>query len=90
MFACGDSGVRVATFFEKLAHFLALALKVGLVTTKAPLSGSPVIKFLLTVIGLCFPASLGKASNKLTGYNSSSLYLLYITVKNAYSHKQED
>ena len=36
IFACDDSGVRVATFFEKLAHFLALALKVGLVTTEAP------------------------------------------------------
>ena len=23
MFACGDSEIRVATFFEKLAHFLA-------------------------------------------------------------------
>ena len=23
IFTCGDSGVRVATFFEKLAHFLA-------------------------------------------------------------------
>ena len=28
--------VRVASFFEKLAHFLALAVKVGLVTTEAP------------------------------------------------------
>ena len=28
MFACGDSGVRVATFFEKLAHFLTLAVRV--------------------------------------------------------------
>ena len=36
MFACGDSGVRVATFFEKLAYFLALAIKVGVVTTEAP------------------------------------------------------
>ena len=36
MFACGDSGVRIATFFEKMAHFLALAIKVGLVTTEAP------------------------------------------------------
>ena len=25
MFACDDSRVRVARFFEKLAHFLALA-----------------------------------------------------------------
>ena len=28
-FACGYSGVRVATFFEKLAHFLAFIVKVG-------------------------------------------------------------
>ena len=32
MFACGYSGVRVATFFEKLAHFPALVVKVGVVT----------------------------------------------------------
>ena len=29
VFACGYSGVRVATFFEKLAHFLAFIVKVG-------------------------------------------------------------
>ena len=38
MFACGDSGVRVAMFFEKLAHFLALEVKIGVVTTEAPQS----------------------------------------------------
>ena len=27
MFAGGDSGVRVATFFEKLSHFLHLLFK---------------------------------------------------------------
>ena len=32
MFACGDSGVRVATCFEKLAHFFAFAYKIGVVT----------------------------------------------------------
>ena len=32
MFACGDSGVRVATCFEKLAHFLSFADKIGAVT----------------------------------------------------------
>ena len=36
MFACGDSGVKVATFFDKLSHYLALAVKVALVTTEAP------------------------------------------------------
>ena len=35
MFACGYSGVRVAAFFEKLAHFLAFVVKVGVVTAKA-------------------------------------------------------
>ena len=34
----GDGRVRVATFFEKLAHFLALAVKFGVVTTEAPQS----------------------------------------------------
>ena len=29
MFACGYSGVRVAVFFEKLAHYLAFVVKVG-------------------------------------------------------------
>ena len=38
MFACGDSGVWVAPFFEKLAHFLTFVVKVGVVTTKAPQS----------------------------------------------------
>ena len=36
MFACGYSRVRVAVFFEKLAHFLAFVVKVGVVTAKAP------------------------------------------------------
>ena len=31
----GYSGVRVATFFEKLAHFLAFVVKVGVVTAEA-------------------------------------------------------
>ena len=35
MFACGYSGVRVALFFEKLAHFLAFVVKVGVVTAEA-------------------------------------------------------
>ena len=35
MFACGYSGVRVAAFFEKLAHFLAFIVKVGVVTAEA-------------------------------------------------------
>ena len=35
MFGCGDSGVRVAAFFEKLAHFLAFVVKVGVVTAEA-------------------------------------------------------
>ena len=35
MFACGYSGVRVAAFFEKLAHFLSFVVKVGVVTTEA-------------------------------------------------------
>ena len=34
MFACGDSGVWVAPFFEKLAHFLTFVVKIGVVTTK--------------------------------------------------------
>ena len=38
MFACGDSGVWVAPFFEKLAHFLTFVVKIGVVTTKAPKS----------------------------------------------------
>ena len=38
MFACGDSGVWVAPFFEKLAHFLTFVVKIGVVTTKAPQS----------------------------------------------------
>ena len=32
MFACGYGGVRVAVLFEKLAHFLAFAVKVGVRT----------------------------------------------------------
>ena len=35
MFACGYSGVRVTAFFEKLAHFLAFVVKVGVVTAEA-------------------------------------------------------
>ena len=35
MFACGYSGVRVAAFFKKLAHFLAFVVKVGVVTAEA-------------------------------------------------------
>ena len=35
VFACGYSGVRVAAFFEKLAHFLAFAAKVGVVAAEA-------------------------------------------------------
>ena len=38
MFACGFSEVRVAALFEKLAHFLAMVVKVGVVTTEAPQS----------------------------------------------------
>ena len=34
VFACGYSGVWVAAFFEKLAHFLAFAAKVGVVTAE--------------------------------------------------------
>ena len=33
MFACSYSGVRVAAFLEKLAHFPALVVKVSVVTT---------------------------------------------------------
>ena len=36
MFAYGDNGVRVAAFFEKLAHFLAFVVKAGVVTAEAP------------------------------------------------------
>ena len=35
VFACGYRGVRVAAFFEKLAHFLAFVVKVGVVTAEA-------------------------------------------------------
>ena len=35
MFACGYSGVRVAAFCEKLAHFLAFVVEVGVVTAEA-------------------------------------------------------
>ena len=35
MFACGYNGVRVAACFEKLAHFLAFVVKVGVATTEA-------------------------------------------------------
>ena len=35
MFACGYSGVRVAAFFEELAHFLAFFIKVGVFTAEA-------------------------------------------------------
>ena len=34
VFACGYSGVMVAAFFEKLAHFLAFVVKVGVVTAE--------------------------------------------------------
>ena len=34
-FACGYSGVRVAALFEKLAHFVAFVVKVGVITTGA-------------------------------------------------------
>ena len=34
-FAFGYSGVRVAAFFEKLTHFLAFLVKVGVVTAEA-------------------------------------------------------
>ena len=33
--ARGYSGVRVAAFFERLAHFLAFVVKVGVVTAEA-------------------------------------------------------
>ena len=36
MFACGYSGVRIAGFFEKLAHFLAFVVVVGVLATEAP------------------------------------------------------
>ena len=32
---CGYSRVRVVAFFEKLAHFLAFVVKVGVVTAEA-------------------------------------------------------
>ena len=32
--ACGYSGVKVVTIFEKLAHFLAFVVKVGVVTAE--------------------------------------------------------
>ena len=35
VFSCGYSGVRVAAFFEELAHFLAFVVKVGVVTAEA-------------------------------------------------------
>ena len=35
VFACGYSGVKVAAFFEKLAHFLSFVVKVGVVTAEA-------------------------------------------------------
>ena len=35
VFACGYSGVTVTAFFEKLAHFLAFVVKVGVVTAEA-------------------------------------------------------
>ena len=37
-FACGYSEVIYSPFFEKLAHFLAFVVKVGVVTTDAPQS----------------------------------------------------
>ena len=36
MFACFYSRVRVAAFFEKLAHFLAFVVVVGVFATEAP------------------------------------------------------
>ena len=38
MFACGNSGVRVATVFEKRVHFCAFVIKGGIVTTEVPQS----------------------------------------------------
>ena len=35
VFACGYSGVRIAAVFEKLVHFLAFVVKVGVVTAEA-------------------------------------------------------
>ena len=35
MFGCGYSGVRVAAFLKKLAHFLAFVVTVGVVTEEA-------------------------------------------------------
>ena len=35
MFAYGYSRVKVAAFFEKLAHFLAFVVEVGVVTVEA-------------------------------------------------------
>ena len=35
MFACGYGGVKGLAFFEKLAHFLAFVVKVGVVTAEA-------------------------------------------------------
>ena len=35
VFACGYSAVRVAAFFEKLAHFVAFVVKVGVITAEA-------------------------------------------------------
>ena len=44
MFACVDSGVRIAAFFEKLAHFLAFVVKVGVVITSVN-SFPPALKY---------------------------------------------
>ena len=35
VFPCGYVGVRVAAFFENLAHFLTFVVKVGVLTAEA-------------------------------------------------------
>ena len=35
VFPCGYGGVRVAAFFENLAHFLTFVVKVGVLTAEA-------------------------------------------------------
>ena len=51
MFACGYSGVKVGAFFEKLAHFLAFVVKVGVVTAEASQS-EKLPKFLSRLNGM--------------------------------------
>ena len=50
MFACGDSGVWVAPFFEKLAYFLTFVVKIGVVTTKLSKSFTVVVRPLSTLL----------------------------------------